>query len=202
MVGILAAIPLTQLWDRLQKEGRLLGYHSGDQFGGTNFVTKLDPDVLMNGYKRIMRTIYTPRAYFDRVLSVVDRMVTHYQPNLHTKLSTPLKIGAATLMSIIIQGIFSSYRKEYWRFMWILVTRYRKKYVIGLMNGIVGHHFIKYTNRVLVEAENRAPAPLRPLESVHLPVVAAEMDEAGQAPLGGQGAEISSHPVSSDPARA
>lgn len=181
MVGILAAIPLTQLWDRLQKEGRLLGYHSGDQFGGTNFVTKMDPVKLMDGYKRIMRTIYTPRAYFDRVLSVVDRMVVNYQPNLHTKLSTPLKIGAATLMSIIIQGVFSSYRAEYWRFMWILVTKYRKKYVIGLMNGIVGHHFIKYTNKVLAEAENKAPAPLRPLEAVHLPVVAAETAETARS---------------------
>jgi len=168
MVGILAAIPLTQLWDRLQREDRLLGYHSGDQFGGTNFKTKMAPDELMDGYKKILRTIYEPRSYFDRVLAVVKRQVDVGYPNLHKKLTGFAKIGAATIVSMVIQGVFSSYRREYWRFMYQLLTQYRKKYVVGLMNSIVGHHFIKYTDKILKEAEQRtAYAPIKPIDRQH-----------------------------------
>src|SRR6185369_441341 len=63
MVGLLNALPETQLWKRLEREGRLLGEDaSGNNTVCTlNFKTRMDPDVLVQGYQSLMRTIYSPR---------------------------------------------------------------------------------------------------------------------------------------------
>src|SRR6185295_9802506 len=69
MVGLLNALPDTQLWRRLEKEGRLLGEASGNNTVCTiNFKTRMDPALLIQGYQTIMRTIYSPREYYERAL--------------------------------------------------------------------------------------------------------------------------------------
>ena len=72
MVGLLTALPNTQLTRRLMREGRLLPFKGvaggGDQCtSGLNFVT-LRPrrDVLMD-FRTILASIYEPTAYFARV---------------------------------------------------------------------------------------------------------------------------------------
>ena len=53
MVGMLNALPDTQLWKRLEKEGRLLGDDaSGNNTVATlNFIPKMDAETLIAGYK-------------------------------------------------------------------------------------------------------------------------------------------------------
>jgi radical SAM superfamily enzyme YgiQ (UPF0313 family) len=61
MVGLLSALPDTQLWRRLEKEGRLLDVSTGNNTDCTvNFIPKMDVDSLVEGYKRILRNIYSP----------------------------------------------------------------------------------------------------------------------------------------------
>ncbi|HET6372816.1 MAG TPA: B12-binding domain-containing radical SAM protein [Candidatus Polarisedimenticolia bacterium] len=73
MVGLLVALPDTQLARRLQKEGRLrtLDPSKGDQGTmGLNFVTlRPERDVLAD-YRAILQGIYDPDAYFARVRAV------------------------------------------------------------------------------------------------------------------------------------
>src|SRR5437588_12337488 len=74
MVGLLNALPDTQLWKRLEREGRLLGEASGNNTTCTfNFKTRMDPAVLIQGYQTIMRTIYSPREYYERALDSMRR---------------------------------------------------------------------------------------------------------------------------------
>jgi radical SAM superfamily enzyme YgiQ (UPF0313 family) len=167
MTGVLAAATSTQLWDRLEKEGRILGYHTGDQFGRPNFVTKMDPDKLMDGYRHILETVYEPQAYFDRVWSVIERLDRTGLPNLHRRLASFRQIAAVTLIAIVVQGILSPYRRVWWRFMWRLISEHPSKYVVGLMNSIVGHHFIKYTAEILASEGNHSA--LRPPAADVLP---------------------------------
>lgn len=168
MVGVLAAIPNTQLWTRLEKEGRLLGYHTGDQFGRTNFRTNLDSDVLMRGYLRILETIYQPDAYFERVMSVVARIHASGRDVLPLKDVGYLKVALITVVSAVIQGVLSSYKGRYWKFLWTLVTRYPSQYMVGILNSVVGHHFIRYTEEVL-EKERTATARPLDLKPIHRP---------------------------------
>jgi radical SAM superfamily enzyme YgiQ (UPF0313 family) len=73
MVGLLQAIPHTQLSRRLQAEGRLLetlsstGNHTVE---GINFVPKgeMTRREYLESYRELVREIYRPKAYFERTL--------------------------------------------------------------------------------------------------------------------------------------
>ena len=80
MVGLLNALPDTQLWKRLEREGRLLGEDaSGNNTVCTlNFKTRMDPDVLVQGYQSLMRTIYSPREYYGRVRLSMKRTAERF----------------------------------------------------------------------------------------------------------------------------
>jgi radical SAM superfamily enzyme YgiQ (UPF0313 family) len=84
MVGLLNALPDTQLWKRLEREGRLLGEASGNNtVCSLNFKTRMDPKLLIQGYQKIMRTIYSPREYYARALDSMRRtarIISELQP--------------------------------------------------------------------------------------------------------------------------
>jgi radical SAM superfamily enzyme YgiQ (UPF0313 family) len=77
MVGLLVALPGTPLYTRLEQAGRLLPLdydRSLTQSGFTNVVTTLPQKRLLEGYRKILRTIYTPSEYFARVLEMLCRL--------------------------------------------------------------------------------------------------------------------------------
>ncbi|RBM05913.1 B12-binding domain-containing radical SAM protein [Novacetimonas cocois] len=72
MVGLLYALPTTQLTRRLLAEGRLFSggeqTQSGDQCtAGLNFETKRPRRDVLNDYRTVLQAIYDPVAYFGRV---------------------------------------------------------------------------------------------------------------------------------------
>lgn len=72
MVGLLYALPTTQLTRRLLEEGRLFADNgqteSGDQCtAGLNFETARPRRDMLDDYRTVLRTIYEPAAYFGRV---------------------------------------------------------------------------------------------------------------------------------------
>jgi radical SAM superfamily enzyme YgiQ (UPF0313 family) len=76
MVGMLSAIPKTPLHARLDKEGRL-DFADPPEFGTNVIPLKISREELSEGYVRVMREIYEPEAYFDRVDSLF------LDPNFH-----------------------------------------------------------------------------------------------------------------------
>ncbi|HZP68530.1 MAG TPA: B12-binding domain-containing radical SAM protein [Pseudolabrys sp.] len=83
MVGLLYALPNTQLTRRLTKEGRLHAnhdvgpVHGGDQCtDGLNFDTLRPRQAVLRDYKRVLQAIYEPAAYagrLQRLVSLLDR---------------------------------------------------------------------------------------------------------------------------------
>jgi radical SAM superfamily enzyme YgiQ (UPF0313 family) len=70
MVGLLTALPNTQLTRRLEKEGRLLPFNRGmgDQCtAGLNFVTLRPRREILADFRDILKSVYDPTAYFERV---------------------------------------------------------------------------------------------------------------------------------------
>ena len=70
MVGLLTALPNTQLTRRLEREGRLLAFQrgGGDQCtSGLNFVTLRPRRDVLADFRAILASIYDPTAYFARV---------------------------------------------------------------------------------------------------------------------------------------
>ena len=77
MVGLLNAPRGTQLYRRLQKENRLLKDATGDNTDTSiNFVPKMEYETLIRGYKNVVKTIYSPNQYYQRIKTFLKE----YQP--------------------------------------------------------------------------------------------------------------------------
>jgi radical SAM superfamily enzyme YgiQ (UPF0313 family) len=141
MVGLLNAPRGTRLYQRLKKEGRLLGSISGDNTDfSLNFIPKMNPETLINGYKKILDTIYSPKHYYKRVKTFLKQ----YQPKKFDK-QTYFKFCYLTafLKSIWLLGIRGKERFHYWKL--IIWTLVRRPYFIGISVSfaIYGFHFRK-----------------------------------------------------------
>ena len=157
MAGFLQAPPTTPLFDRMLKEGRLLMESTAtSNFDPPNFRTVLPFPVLLEGYRGILDSLYAPSAFYDRC----------YRSLLQWKARKPQKppeipfrpLLGIVLRSIIHQGILSSYRKAYWKFLLRLVGRWSlnpPKFSLGFAILLSGHHFIRYSKSVVHELESQ-----------------------------------------------
>jgi len=140
MVGLLTALPHTQLWRRLKAEGRLLKESLGSNtLLDLNFIPKMDSEQLVEGYRRIMRTIYNPKEYFQRASASLAQ--------LGAAAKTPLVLSdlIAASRSLWRQGFLADYRMEYWRFMGETLRRRRQHLGRAFTLAIMGHHFFELT---------------------------------------------------------
>ena len=84
MVGLLQAMPGTQLFRRLWNEGRILDAGDGDNTDcKLNFIPRMDAARLVEGYRSVMRRIYSHEAYYERVQTVAQPMPSHPYRALH-----------------------------------------------------------------------------------------------------------------------
>ena len=147
MVGLLAAIPDTQLWRRLEREGRLMGVgeHTGSNTDCVlNFVPKMNAIRLIEGYKSIIRNIYSPREYYERSFDSLGRVTRAGSPRIG---EGGLKREDVTAFARIIfsLGVRDKARGEFWRFMGRVISEHRDKVEDGLMLAALGYHFRKLT---------------------------------------------------------
>jgi radical SAM superfamily enzyme YgiQ (UPF0313 family) len=141
MVGLLNAPHGTRLYHRLKKEDRLLNDSSGDNTDfSLNFIPKMNVEILMNGYKKILSTIYSPKHYYKRVITFLKcYKLKPLKRKIHFKFCN-LK---AFFKSVWFLGIKGKERLHYWKLIsWTLVRRPR---FLGLAIefAIYGFHFRK-----------------------------------------------------------
>jgi radical SAM superfamily enzyme YgiQ (UPF0313 family) len=140
MVGLLSALPKTQLWRRLKEEGRLLKESLGNNtLLDLNFIPKMDAEYLLEGYRRILATIYNPKEYFERASA--------FLAHLGEAAKAPLVFSdvMAVVRSLWRQGLRSDYRKEYWKFIVETLRRHRHHLDKAITLAIMGHHFFALT---------------------------------------------------------
>ena len=76
MVGLLNAPKGTKLEKRLESEGRLLKDFSGNNTDfSINFIPRMDPNSLLDGYKKILNKIYSPKYFYERVMRFMKEYV-------------------------------------------------------------------------------------------------------------------------------
>ncbi|PYS42814.1 MAG: B12-binding domain-containing radical SAM protein [Acidobacteria bacterium] len=141
MVGLLNALPETQLWRRLEREGRLLGEATGNNTVCTfNFKTRMDPAILIQGYQTIMRTIYSPREYYQRALDSMRRTAQQFSEPQHYSVIN----GLTSLTRVLVKlGVLDRERKEFWRFLSQTLVKHRAKFAESLRLAAMGYHFRK-----------------------------------------------------------
>ncbi len=109
MVGLLQALPGTQLYRRLESEGRLVSDANGNNIDcNLSFIPTMSAQCLLDGYRSILKRIYAPDAYYDRVRRFLER----YQP---TRTRRSLSEYIALCRSVVKQGILGDARASYWK---------------------------------------------------------------------------------------
>jgi radical SAM superfamily enzyme YgiQ (UPF0313 family) len=152
MIGVLNALPGTQLERRLVREGRLLQRSDGETFGRPNFKTKLPESVLLTTYRNALAAIYQPERYFERCLRALQ-----LRPDTDGKFSQPLRYGLRCLfLSLWRQGVAGSYRRAYWRFLGKILWRAPKRLERAVSLAIAGEHMIRYTREVVLPRLSQA----------------------------------------------
>jgi radical SAM superfamily enzyme YgiQ (UPF0313 family) len=139
MVGLLQALPGTKLHQRLRGEGRLVGQTTGDNVDGTtNFVPRMNREMLQEGYRNLMGYIYAPGPYYRRIRT----FLREYQSPRFTR-SLNWQCVMAFLQSTIRLGIFGRERFHYWGLLIWTFFRRPSHFPLAVTLSIYGYHFRK-----------------------------------------------------------
>lgn len=139
MVGLLQAPIGTELYQRMLQDGRIRSVYSGDNVDGeSNIIPKMDPNLLKNGYRTILDSIYSAKGFYERVRTFLK----DYNP-IHKPVSMHWEEIAALFMSIFEIGIKSEERWHYWRLFFWTLFRFPKKFPLAITFTIYGYHFRK-----------------------------------------------------------
>jgi len=139
MVGLLQAIPGTRLYNRLKSQGRILGPTSGDNVDGTtNIRSIMGAQQLREGYQSILKHIYAPRHYYQRVRTFLRE---YRAPAVTVRIQ--LDDLMAFLRSVVRLGILGRGRWYYWRLLvWTRLHR-PELFSLAVRLAIAGYHFRK-----------------------------------------------------------
>ena len=137
MVGMLQAPPGTRLYDRLQRESRVVKTFSGDNVDGTtNIIPSMGLDSLLNGYQSIMKHIYSPKNYYRRVRTLLRDLKA-------PEINQPINVGRflSIFRSAFRLGVLGKERFRYWQLMlWTLIRR-PKQLPVAITLAIYGYHY-------------------------------------------------------------
>jgi radical SAM superfamily enzyme YgiQ (UPF0313 family) len=157
MVGLLQAMPGTQLFRRLRNEGRILDVGRGDNTDDKlNFLPSMDAAKLVEGYRSVLKRIYSCEAYYERVKLYLSR--THPRNSERNTRQQWLTVGNARafVTSIVRQGVFGRQRWSYWKFLLTVATRYRHCVGAAMTLAVMGYHFQVMTRRLSGNSDSSA----------------------------------------------
>ena len=147
MVGLLNAPRGTRLYHRLKRENRLLTGFSGDNTDcSLNFIPKMNYETLINGYKHILTTIYSPKQYYERVRIFLKE----YKPQKRE--------GAFRLQFYHIRGFIGSIwflgirekgRRYYWKLFVSTLLKHPRSFPLSISLCVFGFHFRKVVSKYI-----------------------------------------------------
>jgi radical SAM superfamily enzyme YgiQ (UPF0313 family) len=139
MVGLLNAAPDTRLYQRLEREGRLLGRITGDNADGTtNFVPRMSMEVLRQGYHGLMHRLYAPGPYYRRIRT----FLREYHPPKAPATVDWRGLGALAYSSLRL-GCIGRERFHFWGLLVWTFCRRPALLRVAVTLAIYGHHFRK-----------------------------------------------------------
>ncbi len=139
MVGMLQAPPGTRLFDRLQRESRVINTFTGDNVDGTtNIIPRMGLDRLLDGYQLIMKQIYSPKNYYRRVRTLLKELKS-------PEINQPINIQRflSFFRAAFRLGVLGKERFRYWQLMLWTLTRRPRQLPLAVTLSIYGHHYRK-----------------------------------------------------------
>ncbi|ABD87271.1 B12-binding domain-containing radical SAM protein [Rhodopseudomonas palustris] len=147
-INLLQALPKTPLWDRLEREHRLIA--DDDRDSNVDFLLPYD-DVVAT-WKDCMAEAYQP----DKLLARFEYQIEHTYGNRRRLPATRQRASLANIKRglIMIRNIFwqigvkGDYRRAFWKFAWRRMRRGEFEHFISVM--LVAHHLIVYARQACI----------------------------------------------------
>jgi radical SAM superfamily enzyme YgiQ (UPF0313 family) len=185
MVGLLYALPNTQLTRRLASEGRLHEELSVASAGGMdqctqglNFDTLRPRSEILSDYKRVLEKVYDPVAYAGR-LQRLERLLGNSNPNRQVRANhARSRLGGLEIVHRIVSRLPGAQDTFKRTIIQSAATNPQRLRVIVLLSAFYLHlgpfsrHVIRQIERKLDELDNGAPAPSTPAARPEIVVVA------------------------------
>jgi len=156
MVGLLTAIRGTDLYARLEREGRLLAESSGNNVEiALNFVPELDRDELISGYRHVLSSLYGPdlRAYFARCRTLLRRLGRRARPRRR-----PTRGELLALVRSLRLQLFSRQGPAYAGFLARTLLTRPSQFGEAVRMAVKGWHFQRFTAQTLATHAYREEA--------------------------------------------
>jgi radical SAM superfamily enzyme YgiQ (UPF0313 family) len=145
MVGMLTALRGTRLYRRLDREARLLGDASGNNTGiALNFIPRMEINALIEGYRSILNTIYSPGNYYQRVI----RLLREYRPLHLGKFHLQHGYLGALFKSMLFLGILGKERLHFWKLFFWTLFRKPRLFPLAITYAVYGYHFRKVAEEI------------------------------------------------------
>jgi len=148
MVGLLSALRGTDLHARLEAEGRLLGEASGNNVEiALNFRPQLEPQVLIDGYRRVLAALYEPnlKSYFARCWTLVSNL----GPGVAGRRRRFETAKLLALLRSLRRQLLSRQAPAYAGFLLRTLLRRPRRLGLAIRLAIMGLHFETYTSQIL-----------------------------------------------------
>jgi radical SAM superfamily enzyme YgiQ (UPF0313 family) len=141
MVGLLNAPRGTRLFERLKQEKRLLSEFTANNTDfSMNFIPKMNPQKLAEGYRSIVTTIYDPAAFYERVYTFFKE----FQPIKRRRAERfQLVYIKALLQAMFYLGILEKGRRHYWKLLFKTTFRYPRFLPNAVIFSVNGFHYRK-----------------------------------------------------------
>jgi hypothetical protein len=164
MVGMLTALPNTQLTRRLAKEGRLHGAFSADQVegdqctAGLNFTTLRPRRDILVDYRDIIDRIFAPEAYFGRVRGLartLDR--APYWPAFSWRAfrRDMVALGRAVYR---FTWTHPDYARPFWSTLWFCIRTNPRAIQILIINMVLYLHLGPFSRFVVRQLDGQIEA--------------------------------------------
>jgi len=145
MVGVLSALRGTRLYQRLEREGRLLKDSSGDNTAiDINFVPRMKPEALIAGYQEILDTIYAPKHYYRRVI----KLFREYRPRPQGRFHLQQGHIGALFKSMLFLGVIGRERLHFWKLFFWALFRKPRLLPLAITYAVYGFHFRKVAEKI------------------------------------------------------
>ena len=185
MVGLLIALPGTRLWYRVKEEDRLIpgGTTGENKDAVTNINPLMGMEKLVNGYIRVLKTIYNPKNYYKRIETLLENLklnqtVLEWGENGETskkKVKIP-KEERKMVLRVIWEMVFKSHNR--FRFLKLMRKSLKKGpeflYTAAEL-AIYGHHFEKIMKKVVKNRPKITNLPIPKPVHAKIPLKPAEI---------------------------
>tara|TARA_B100001971_G_C18035630_1_gene454870 strand:- start:338 stop:772 length:435 start_codon:yes stop_codon:yes gene_type:complete len=106
-----------------------------------NFIPKMNYETLINGYQHILKTIYAPKQYYERV----KILLREYKPQKRKTGIIGIKFYhiEAVLKSMWFLGVKEKGRWHYWKLFMVTLLRRPRSFPLVINLSVYGFHFRK-----------------------------------------------------------